>query len=272
MIVTQFLDGRRGRCQRRERCDGGSKITHSFSLAYTIREITHQFQKTVLPVASRGAGRGFACSTRAAGEILSTAISTVPREPDSIAEGKLSPSPTSKSYFRCGHRSQSRGCQAFPRFPGSKGLPGTPSPAGSRKQPKCVIDSTTEGSLASLPKSFKRCLRCLLLVMCTYPFAKKALTLYLARSEGHERYFGCNLMQCKVLASSYQHLIAEAPERALAILRRSVRSTDFVGLPRTSLVSIRDSSRDYGYTQPERALGGRAVPGRTLRPQDHTDL
>ena len=25
-----------------------------------------------------------------------------------------------------------------------------------------------------------------------YPFAKKALTLYLARSEGNERYFGCN--------------------------------------------------------------------------------
>ena len=56
------------------------------------------------------------------------------------------------------------------------------------------------------------CLRCLLLVMCTYPFAKKALTLYLARSEGHERYFGCNLMQCKVLASSHQHLMAEAPK------------------------------------------------------------
>ena len=31
------------------------------------------------------------------------------------------------------------------------------------------------------------CLRCLLLVMCTYPFAKKALTLYLARGEGRER-------------------------------------------------------------------------------------
>ena len=57
------------------------------------------------------------------------------------------------------------------------------------------------------------CLRCLVLVICTYPFAKKALTLYLARSEGHERYFGCNLMQCKVLASSYQHSIAEAPHR-----------------------------------------------------------
>ena len=55
------------------------------------------------------------------------------------------------------------------------------------------------------------CLRYLLLVMCTHPFAKKALTLHLARSEGHERYFSCNLMHRKVLASSHQHLIAEAP-------------------------------------------------------------
>ena len=54
-------------------------------------------------------------------------------------------------------------------------------------------------------------LRCLLLVMCTYPFAKKALTLHLARGEGRERYFGCNLMHRKVLASSHQHLMAEAP-------------------------------------------------------------
>ena len=49
------------------------------------------------------------------------------------------------------------------------------------------------------------CLRCLLLVMCTYPLAKTALTLYLARGEGCESYFGCNLMQRKVLASSHQH-------------------------------------------------------------------
>ena len=48
-------------------------------------------------------------------------------------------------------------------------------------------------------------------VMCTHPFAKKALTLHLARSEGHERYFICNLMHRKVLASSHQHLMAEAP-------------------------------------------------------------
>ena len=55
------------------------------------------------------------------------------------------------------------------------------------------------------------CLRCLLLVMCTYPFAKKPLMLHLARGEGRERYFGCNLMQRNVLASSHQHLMAEAP-------------------------------------------------------------
>ena len=57
----------------------------------------------------------------------------------------------------------------------------------------------------------RRCLRYLLLVMCAHPFAKEALTLHLARSEGHERYFGCNLMHHKVLASSQQHLMAEAP-------------------------------------------------------------
>ena len=61
------------------------------------------------------------------------------------------------------------------------------------------------------PLEIRRCLRCLLLVMCTYPFAKKSLTLHLARGEGRECYFGCNLMQRKVLASSYQHLMAEAP-------------------------------------------------------------
>ena len=55
------------------------------------------------------------------------------------------------------------------------------------------------------------CLRYLLLVMCAHPFAKEALTLHLARSEGHERYLGCNLMHHKVLASSQQHLMAEAP-------------------------------------------------------------
>ena len=63
------------------------------------------------------------------------------------------------------------------------------------------------------------CLRCLLLVMCTYPFAKKELTLHLACGEGRERYFGCNLMQRKVLASSHQHLMAEAPPHTVKPLR-----------------------------------------------------
>ena len=53
--------------------------------------------------------------------------------------------------------------------------------------------------------------------MCTHPFAKKALTLHLARSEGHERYFGCNLMHRKVLASFHQHLMAEAPHGELGL-------------------------------------------------------
>ena len=56
-------------------------------------------------------------------------------------------------------------------------------------------------------------MRCLLLVMCTHPFAREAFTLHLARSEGHERYFDCNLMHRRVLASSYQHLMAEAPSQ-----------------------------------------------------------
>ena len=74
--------------------------------------------------------------------------------------------------------------------------------------------------------------------MCTYPFAKKTLTLHLARGEGRERYFGCNLMHHKVLASSYQHLMAEAPlgqwmlsetEARLCALTTLVNRTERVG-------------------------------------------
>ena len=80
------------------------------------------------------------------------------------------------------------------------------------------------------------CLRCLLLVMCTHPFAKKALTLYLARSKGREHYFGCNLMHRKVLASSHQHLIAEAPRSDFGkavryMLERWAKLTLFVENP-----------------------------------------
>ena len=58
--------------------------------------------------------------------------------------------------------------------------------------------------------------------------ARKALTLHLARGEGRERYFGCNLMQRKVLASSYQHLMAEAPRhRRLRNLERLALATVF---------------------------------------------
>ena len=62
--------------------------------------------------------------------------------------------------------------------------------------------------------------------------AKDALTFHLARSEGHECYFGCNLMHCKALASSHQHLMAEAsdessqssPQSDLLYSRRSCSS------------------------------------------------
>ena len=68
--------------------------------------------------------------------------------------------------------------------------------------------------------------------MCTHPFAKKALTLYLAHSEGHERYFGCNLLHRKVLASSHQHLMAEAPEGKIygpLVLANRYDGIDLVG-------------------------------------------
>ena len=59
------------------------------------------------------------------------------------------------------------------------------------------------------PFGHQRCLRCLLLVMCTHPVAKKALMLHLARIEGRECYLGCNLMHRKVLASFHQHLMVD---------------------------------------------------------------
>ena len=68
-----------------------------------------------------------------------------------------------------------------------------------------------QNSARDLRCALNGCLRCLLSAICTHPLAKAALTLHLARSEGHERYFGCNLMQRKVLAPSHQHLMTEAP-------------------------------------------------------------
>ena len=122
-----------------------------------------------------------------------------------------------------------------------------------------------------------RCLRCLLLVMCTHPFAKKALTLHLARGEGRERYFGCNLMQRKVLASSHQHLMAEAPDFAfvcalisafkalrklalenvalrqqVAVLRRSVKRTRLSNVDREFWVLLRRIWTDWESCAPQK--------------------
>ena len=69
-----------------------------------------------------------------------------------------------------------------------------------------------------------RCLRYLLLVMCTHPFAKKGLTLHLAYSEGREPYFGCNLMHRKVLAPFHQHLMAKHPPWQNPLVERMIGS------------------------------------------------
>ena len=55
-----------------------------------------------------------------------------------------------------------------------------------------------------------------------HPFAKEALTLHLARSEGNEHYFVCNLMYHKVLTSSHQHLMAEAPKSQQIMNRQKI--------------------------------------------------
>ena len=86
------------------------------------------------------------------------------------------------------------------------------------------------------------CLRCLLLVMCTHPFAKKALTLHLARSEGHERYFGCNLMHRQVLAPSHQHLMAEAPRNEYLVAENRVLRNQIQGRLR-----LTDGLSELGY-------------------------
>ena len=92
---------------------------------------------------------------------------------------------------------------------------------GCAEMKKSCLRPCTYTHIRSRSRRVSGCLRCLLLVMCTHPFAKEALTLHLARSEGHERYFGCNLMHCKVLALSHQHLIAEAPDRSPGAPRRN---------------------------------------------------
>ena len=68
------------------------------------------------------------------------------------------------------------------------------------------------------------CLRCLLLVMCTHPFAKEALTLHLARSEGHERYFGgASAIKCCYAAAGSGTGAEETGLRAPVSRKTSIR-------------------------------------------------
>ena len=88
---------------------------------------------------------------------------------------------------------------------------------------------------------------------CTHPFEKEVLRLYLARGEGRERYFGCNLMQRKVLASSHQHLMAEAPTEAPPT-KRLADQTEFVLPLRTGDAELRSLVSDSLSTLGARAL------------------
>ena len=78
-----------------------------------------------------------------------------------------------------------------------------------------------------------------MLVICTHPFAKKSLTLNLARGEGREPYFGCNLMHRKVLALRYcQELwIPFLIQAALLFKFSSIPSTEFPSLHQASYES-----------------------------------
>ena len=117
----------------------------------------------------------------------------------------------------------------------SAGRPAWQRDALRRLVLKGELSDEDVGELAEICKAahgLAGCLRCLLLVICTHPVAKEALTLHLAWSEGRKRYFGCNLMHRKVLASSHQHLMAEAPiEVFLLTGRRNLVSSAPVPLP-----------------------------------------
>ena len=70
-------------------------------------------------------------------------------------------------------------------------------------------------------------MRCLLLVMCTHPFVKKALMLHLVRSEGRERYFGCNgasAIKCCYAAAGSGTDAEETGLRALLSRKTSIRN------------------------------------------------
>ena len=72
---------------------------------------------------------------------------------------------------------------------------------------------------------------------------KKALYAPLARSEGRERYLGCNLMHRKVLASLHQHLTAKAPDTT-PYERRDLSAT-LLGPQRSARLEVARSPRRY---------------------------
>ena len=123
-----------------------------------------------------------------------------------------------------------------------------------------------------------------------HPFAKGALTLHLARGEGHKRYFDCNLMHRKVLASSHQHLMAEAPgvedefagRRSHGCLPVDTRSffSDHKRITRTRtgrrpvvfrsiLISIRPSRKGTLSSGRRRTFGCRRPQGRPTQARCH---
>ena len=82
--------------------------------------------------------------------------------------------------------------------------------------------------------------------------------LHFARSEGHERYFGCNLMHPKALASSHQHLMTEAPVGFAVEPIAVVEYLDLVG----SAIPLAD---EMGAGRNGPCGSGRAVALRSVR-------
>ena len=96
--------------------------------------------------------------------------------------------------------------------------------------------------------------------MCTYPFAKKPLTLHLARGEGRERYFGCNLMQRKVLASSHQHFHGGSTRNSTQNSRSTFESRGRFTERRRTASYCRRATFSRAWWAPSRLPGCHASP------------
>ena len=101
------------------------------------------------------------------------------------------------------------------------------------------------------------CLRCLLLVMCTYPVAKEALMLHFARSEGHERYFGCNLMLSIIIINpgldsrartALEHMLESVVSARGKVLRTNFSATSRV--TRATKLTQAASRHSYRWCSP----------------------